>query len=91
MEGVQTMVSADNTVLVSGVPGRAGGVGSAIVDILRRRDLPVRVLVRHEDQRMDALRASGVDVVVGDLTEARDVAAALSLLSRLSSDFFGFS
>jgi len=33
---------------VTGVPGRVGGVGSAIVDILRRRDLPVRALVLRE-------------------------------------------
>src|SRR5882672_6781649 len=72
------MDSSDNRVLVTGVPGRVGGVGGAIVDILRRRDLPVRALVLREDQRTDALQASGVDVVVGDLTRARDVAGALS-------------
>src|SRR5258708_18162709 len=37
----------------------------------------VRALVRREDQRTDALRANGVEVVTGDLTEARDVARAL--------------
>ena len=72
------MDSVDNPILVTGVPGRVGGVGSAIVDILRSRDLPVRAMVLHEDQRTDALRANGVEVVAGDLTEARDVAGALS-------------
>jgi len=80
------MDSSDNRVLVTGVPGRVGGVGSAIVDILRRRDLPVRALVLREDQRTDALRANGVDVVVGNLTQARDVAGALSGCRRM---YFG--
>src|SRR5260370_25746412 len=72
------MDSSDNPILVKGVPGRVGGVGSAIVEILRRRGLPVRALVLREDERTDALRANGVDVVVGDLTEARDVSGDLS-------------
>ena len=73
------MDSSGNRVLVTGVPGRIGGVGSAIVDILRRRNLPVRALVLREDHRTDALRANGVDVVVGDLTQARDVAGVCTL------------
>jgi uncharacterized protein YbjT (DUF2867 family) len=75
-------------ILVTGVPGRVGGVGPAIVDLLRQRGLPVRALVRHEDARTDALRASGVDVVTGDLTEGRDVARALSGCRRM---YFGMS
>jgi NAD(P)H dehydrogenase (quinone) len=82
------MDSSDNPVLVTGVPGRVGGVGSAIVEILRRRGLPVRALVLREDERTDALRANGVDVVVGDLTEARDVAGAVSSCRRM---YFGMS
>jgi NAD(P)H dehydrogenase (quinone) len=82
------MDSSDNPVLVTGVPGRVGGVGSAIVEILRRRDLPVRALVLREDERTEALRANGVDVVVGDLTEARDVAGAVSGCRRM---YFGMS
>ena len=82
------MDSSGNRVLVTGVPGRIGGVGSAIVDILRRRNLPVRALVLREDHRTDALRANGVDVVVGDLTQARDVAGALAGCRRM---YFGMS
>ncbi len=82
------MDSSDNPVLVTGVPGRVGGVGSSIVEILRRRGLPVRALVLREDERTDALRANGIDVVVGDLTEARDVAGALSGCRRM---YFGMS
>jgi nucleoside-diphosphate-sugar epimerase len=75
------MDSSCNRVLVTGVPGRVGGVGSAIVDILRRRDLPVRALVLREDQHTDALRTNGVDVVVGDLTQACE-ACRISRLRR---------
>src|SRR5215470_5238085 len=82
------MYSSDKPILVTGVPGHVGGVGSAIVEMLRRRDVPVRTLVLHEDQRTDALRANGVDVVVGDLTQARDVAGALSGCQRV---YFGMS
>jgi uncharacterized protein YbjT (DUF2867 family) len=82
------MQSSDNPILITGVPGHVGGVGSAIIESLRRRDLPVRALVRHEDERTEALRANGVDVVVGDLTRVRDVGIALSGCRRM---YFGLS
>jgi uncharacterized protein YbjT (DUF2867 family) len=82
------MNSSDSPILVTGVPGRVGGVGTAIVEMLRRRGLPVRALVLHEDERTDALRANGVEVVAGDLTRGRDVAAALSGCRRM---YFGMS
>jgi NAD(P)H dehydrogenase (quinone) len=82
------MDSADTPILVTGVPGRVGGVGSAVVEILRRRDLPVRALVLHADRRTDALRANGVEIVAGDLTQAEDVARALSGCRRM---YFGMS
>jgi NAD(P)H dehydrogenase (quinone) len=80
--------SADSPILVTGVPGHVGGVGSIIVASLRRRGLPVRALTRREDERTDALRASGVEVATGDLTRPRDVHAALSGCRRM---YFGLS
>jgi NAD(P)H dehydrogenase (quinone) len=77
------MQSSDPHILVTGVPGHVGGVGSAVVASLRRRGLPVRALVRREDERADALRADGVDVVAGDLTRAGDVALALAGCRRM--------
>jgi NAD(P)H dehydrogenase (quinone) len=82
------MNSADSPILVTGVPGHVGGVGSIIVASLRRRGLPVRALARREDERTDALRASGVEVVTGDLTRLRDVDAALAGCRRM---YFGLS
>jgi uncharacterized protein YbjT (DUF2867 family) len=78
----------DAPILVTGAAGRVGGVGGAVVEVLRRRDLPVRALVRREDERAEALRASGAEVVVGDLTRAADVARALQGCQRM---YFGMS
>jgi NAD(P)H dehydrogenase (quinone) len=81
-------VSTEGRILVTGATGTVGGVGHTIVDLLRRRDLPVRALVHREDERAEALRATGAEVVVGDLTRAADVARALAGCHRL---YFGMS
>src|SRR5262245_3976682 len=75
-------------ILVTGAAGRVGGVGGTVVELLRRRDLPVRALVRRDDERAAALRATGAEVVVADLTRAADVASALEGCRRL---YFGMS
>ena len=77
-----------NPILVTGVPGRVGGVGDAVVSALRRRDLPVRALVRSKDDKADAVRATGAEVVVGDLTRGADVLRALAGCKRM---YFGMS
>jgi NAD(P)H dehydrogenase (quinone) len=81
-------VSSGNPILVTGAAGRVGGVGGAIVEALRRRDLPVRALVRREDERATALRATGVEVVVADLTRSAEVLRALAGCRRM---YFGMS
>jgi uncharacterized protein YbjT (DUF2867 family) len=78
----------DAPILVTGAAGRLGGVGGEIVEILRGRDLLVRALVRTDDERADALRATGAEVVVGDLTRAEDVARTLEGCRRM---YFGMS
>jgi NAD(P)H dehydrogenase (quinone) len=78
----------DRPILVTGAAGRVGGVGGAVVELLRQRDVPVRALVRRDDDRADALRATGAEVVVGDLTRAGEVARALAGCRRL---YFGLS
>jgi uncharacterized protein YbjT (DUF2867 family) len=70
------------------VTGAAGRVGGAIVEALRRSDLPVRALVHREDERASALRATGAEVVVGDLTRPGDVLRALTGCRRM---YFGMS
>ena len=63
-------------------------MGRSIVAMLRQRGLPVRALVHREDERADALRATGAEVVVGDLTRGAEVARALAGCRRL---YFGMS
>ena len=75
-------------ILVTGAAGRVGGVGGEVVKRLCQRGLPVRALVHREDERAEALRAIGAEVVVGDLTRAGDVARALQGCRRM---YFGMS
>ena len=75
-------------ILVTGAAGRVGGVGREVVEILRGRNLPVRALVRTEDERAGSLRAIGADVVVADLTRAADLVRALEGCRRM---YFGMS
>src|SRR5262245_35933707 len=81
-------MSSGNPILVTGAAGRVGGVGGAVVEALRRRGLPLRALVRRDDERADALRATGAEVAVGDLTRAADVVRALQDCRRV---YFGMS
>jgi NAD(P)H dehydrogenase (quinone) len=81
-------MSTRGPILVTGAAGRVGGVGRAVVELLRRRGLPVRALVHHQDERADALRATGAEVVAGDLTRTEDVARALDGCRSL---YFGMS
>jgi uncharacterized protein YbjT (DUF2867 family) len=71
-------------VLVTG----AGGVGHLVTERLRAQNVPVRVLVRREDDRAAAVRALGAEVVTGDLTRPDTVAAALDGVRRA---YFGLS
>jgi NAD(P)H dehydrogenase (quinone) len=71
-------MSIDRPILVTGAAGGVGGVGGAVVETLHQRDLPVRALVRRDDERADALRATG----------AGDVARAVAGCRRL---YFGMS
>ena len=78
----------ESPILVSGAAGRVGAVGRTVVELLRQRALPVRALVRREDERAAALRALGAEVVVADLTHAGDVARAMMGCHRM---YFGMS
>ncbi|MEV0350552.1 NmrA family NAD(P)-binding protein [Nonomuraea sp. NPDC050680] len=64
---------ASNLVLIAGV----GGVGRTVLEQLRAQDVPVRAMVRHDDDRAAELRALGAEVVLGDLTRPESVAPAL--------------
>jgi uncharacterized protein YbjT (DUF2867 family) len=63
-------------------------VGAKVVALLRQRGRAVRAMAHHDDDRADALRALGADVVVGDLTRPADVATALDSVEQM---FFSMS
>lgn len=76
-------MSDERPILVTGAAGGVGGVGRAVVEMLRQLDLPVRALVHREDDRAEALRATGAEVMVGDLTCGADVVRAMDGCRRV--------
>ena len=78
----------ESPILVTGAAGRVGGVGAMVVERLRRRGMAVRAMVHREDERAAALRATGAEVVVGDLTVPVDVVRAMEACRRI---YFGMS
>src|SRR6266536_2948276 len=78
----------DRPILVTGAAGQLGAVGRTVTGLLLARGLPVRAMVRREDDRAAALRAAGAEVVVGDLLEPADVYRVVSGCRRV---YFGMS
>ena len=70
------------------ITGAAGKVGRNVVKLLLDRGLPVRAMVRRDDERAAALRAAGAEVTVGDLLEPGDVYRAVNGTRRI---YFGMS
>jgi nucleoside-diphosphate-sugar epimerase len=59
--------SMANPILVTGAAGRVGGIGRAVTKLLLNQGKAVRAMVRNEDERAQALRDLGAEVVVGNL------------------------
>ncbi len=78
----------DGPILVTGAAGQLGAVGRTATGLLLDRGLPVRAMVRRDDDRAAALRAAGAEVVVGDLLEPADVHRVVSGCRRV---YFGMS
>jgi uncharacterized protein YbjT (DUF2867 family) len=76
------------TYLITGAAGGLGGVSRRVVEQLLSHGEAVRAMVHREDSRADALRALGAEVIVGDLTNPVDVAAAMFGIGRM---FFNMS
>ena len=75
-------------ILVTGAAGQLGAVGRTVTGLLLERGVPVRAMVRREDERSAALRAGGAEVVVGDLLELADVYRVVNGCRRV---YFGMS
>jgi uncharacterized protein YbjT (DUF2867 family) len=87
-EPKRVSVSDIEPILVTGAAGKLGAVGRTVTGLLLDRGLPVRAMVRREDDRAAALRAAGAEVVIGDLLEPADVYRSVSGCRRL---YFGMS
>ena len=74
--------------LITGAGGGTGGVSKQVIEQLRAGGNRVRALVHRDDDRADPLRELGAEVVVGDLTEPRDVVNAMAGVDRM---FFSMS
>ena len=81
-------MAENGSILVTGAAGHGGAVGRTVTGLLLDRGLPVRAMVRREDDRAAALRAAGAEVVVGDLLEPADVYRVVHGCRRV---YFGMS
>ena len=75
-------------ILVTGAAGQVGSVGFKIVELLRSKNIPVRAMVRHEDDKSKALSKLGAEMVKGDLTDLADVRRVMENCQRI---YFGMS
>src|SRR3989441_8550648 len=83
-ESEGSRMAENGLILVTGAAGQLGAVGRTVTGLLLDRGLPVRAMVRREDDRAAALRAAGAEVVVGDLLEPADVARVVRGCRRRS-------
>jgi NAD(P)H dehydrogenase (quinone) len=61
-------------ILVTGATGDTGGYA---IEALAKLDVSVRAMVRKDDERAARLRASGIDVILGDLLDIDSLRAAM--------------
>jgi uncharacterized protein YbjT (DUF2867 family) len=77
-----------NPILINGAAGRVGAVGRTVTELLLRQGKPVRAMVRNEDDRAQALRDMGAEVVIGDLL---DLASMHRVIAGCATMYFGMS
>src|SRR5258708_21723748 len=75
-------------ILVTGAAGRVGGVGRTITEQLLKQGKAVRAMVRTEDERAQALRGLGAEVVVGNLL---DLDSMHRVIEGIETMYFGMS
>jgi uncharacterized protein YbjT (DUF2867 family) len=75
-------------ILVTGAAGRVGAVGRTIAELLLKQGKNVRAMVRSEDQRAQALRDMGAEVVTGDLLDLDSMHRAIDGCETM---YFGMS
>jgi uncharacterized protein YbjT (DUF2867 family) len=69
--------------LITGAAWASGRVSDSVVELLRGKGEPVRVMVRRDDDRANRFRELGAEVVVADLTNPVDVVEAMRDVTRM--------
>jgi uncharacterized protein YbjT (DUF2867 family) len=80
--------SNDKPILVTGAAGSVGAIGRTLTELLLGKGHKVRAMVRREDERAEALRRLGAEVVQGDLTDLTSMHRAIEGCPRI---YFGMS
>jgi uncharacterized protein YbjT (DUF2867 family) len=75
-------------ILVTGAAGRAGAVGRTVTELLLKQGRAVRAMVRNEDERAQALRDMGAEVMVGNLLDLDSMHRVIGGCERM---YFGMS
>lgn len=83
-----TKSTLDSPILVTGAAGDLGAIGRNLTALLLNKGHKVRALVRREDERAEALRQLGAEVVQGDLTDLDSMHRAIDGVARI---YFGMS
>jgi uncharacterized protein YbjT (DUF2867 family) len=81
-------MNMSHPILVTGAAGRVGGVGRTIAELLLKQGKAVRAMVRNEDERAQALRDRGAEVVVGNLL---DLDSMHRVVGGCETMYFGLS
>jgi uncharacterized protein YbjT (DUF2867 family) len=77
-----------NPILVTGAAGRVGAIGRTVTEKLLKEGKAVRAMVRSEDERAQALRDLGAEVVVGNLLDLNSMHRAIAGCETM---YFGMS
>jgi len=77
-----------NPILVTGAAGRVGAIGRTVSEQLLKHGKAVRAMVRTEDERAQALRDMGAEVVVGNLLDLDSMHRAIAGCETM---YFGMS
>ena len=73
---------------MTGAAGAVGSIGRNLTEMLLAKGHKVRALVRREDERAEALRQLGAEVMQGDLTDLTAMHRAIEGCARV---YFGMS
>ena len=77
-----------NPILVTGAAGRVGAVGRTVTELLLKQGRTVRAMVRNDDERAQALRNMGAEVVLANLLDLDSMHRAIGGCETV---YFGMS